>query len=94
MHGSRVKIGRGHLPAVMSNGRRSNGTVDLPALFRDLSPSLLWHLAAGSVKPCGLTMRAPDKWESPRLTGFFSGFRFILLSSVLASRPLAGNAPR
>jgi hypothetical protein len=39
------------------------------------------------------TKRAPDKWESARLTSLFS-LRVILASSRVHARPLAGNASR
>ncbi len=58
-------------------------------------PSLVRRLEVDPDPSCRLTMRAADKWDSPRPTaGFFSGFEFFLPSSRVSSRPLAGNAGR
>ncbi len=51
-------------------------------------------LKAGSVNACRLTMRAADKWESPRFQAVCwleVGSDKMALSSL---RPLAANAPR
>ncbi len=63
--------GEGHLPARVLSCLLLVDSVGLPAVFRAAHLSLLWRLKLGPVKPCGLTMRAPDKWDSARLTSFF-----------------------
>ena len=57
-------------------------------------PSLVRRLEADPDPACVLTMRAPDKWESARLTDIFlaSGLHCSQAESTL--RPLAGNAGR
>ena len=35
-------------------------------MFKPSAPNLFSHLEADSVKSCGLTQRAADKWDSPR----------------------------
>ncbi len=35
------------------------------------APRRFRRLLVGSVKPCRPTMRAPDKWDSPRFSGRF-----------------------
>ena len=57
-------------------------------------PSLSRHLEAGSVNACGLTMRAADKWDSPRFSGRFLASSEFCQTGVVSSRPLAANAGR
>ena len=58
------------------------------------APQHLSCLEVGSGKACFLTMRAPDKWESPRFQGVFLASGFSLLPGRIHARPLAGNAGR
>ncbi len=60
----------------------------------DLAPKPFSDLQVDSVNACRLTMRAADKWESPRfqavcVTSSFSRFR-----ALSPLRPLAANAGR
>jgi len=58
------------------------------------APELWVYLEAGSFQACGLTKRAPDKWESPRFTGSFRGLELVPSKWRCLVLPLAGNAHR
>ena len=62
--------------------------------FSTSLPNLCQHLHAGSVNAFGLTMRAADKWDSPRFSGRFLASSEFCQTGVVSSRPLAANAGR
>ena len=74
---------------IISNGF---GCVRLLAAFRAALLSLSRYLKVGSVKACGLTMRAPDCGESARFSSRFLAWSEFRQNRVISARPLAGNA--
>ena len=48
----------------------------------------------GSVNLCWLTMRAADKWESARFSGFWLAWGWFRFQSESTLPPLAANAGR
>jgi hypothetical protein len=60
----------------------------------DLAPERFSELEAGSVKPCRLTMRAADKWESARFLDMFLARGWFRFEGESTLRPLAANAGR
>ena len=66
-------------------------------LARGVSTSLLesgQRLEVGSVNAFHLTMRAVDKWESPRFLGMFLALGCFSFESDYTLPPLATNAGR
>ena len=70
-----------------------NGVV-FPARFRASAPKAFFWSVGFFCQPCGLTKRAPDKWESARFRSIFLALGFFYISNRIHARPLAGNANR
>ncbi len=60
----------------------------------DLAPKPFSGLKAGSVNACRLTMRAADKWDSPRFQAVCVASSFSRFRALSPLRPLAANAGR
>ena len=68
-----------------------NGIV-FPAVFKTSAPKAFFSSVGFFCQPCGLTRRAPDKRESARFRSIFLASGFFYISSIVHTRPLAGNA--
>src|SRR3990172_11832117 len=64
-------MGCGNLPAGVSSGQQAFVQCRFARQVSNRAPQHLSCLEVGSGKACFLTMRAPDKWESPRFQAFF-----------------------
>ena len=70
------------------------GGVVFPARFSASAPITFFSSVGFFCQPCGLTKRAPDKWDSARFTSIFLASSFFYISNIVHARPLAGNANR
>ena len=68
--------------------------VVFPARFKAFAPITFFSSVGFFCQPCGLTKRAPDKWESARFRSSFLASSFFYISNIVHARPLAGNANR
>ena len=68
--------------------------VVFPAVFKTSAPKTFFSSVGFICQPCGLTKRAPDKWESARFRSIFLALSFCYISNRIHARPLAGNANR
>ena len=75
-------------PQSCHNLKRNSSHFELPVVFRAAHPGIFRHLWAGSVKPCRPTMRAPDKWDSPRFLSRFLALGFSAPARCLPSAHL------
>ena len=91
---SLLLVGDGILPASVSQCQQVFLANGLASCLSTSLPSLSRHLEAGSVNACGLTMRAADKWDSPRFSGRFLASSEFRQTGVVSSHPLAAYAGR
>ena len=91
---SLLLVGDGILPAIVSQYQQVFLANSLASCLSTSLPSLSRHLQDGSVNARGLTMRAADKWDSPRFSGRFLASSKVRQTGVVSAHPLAANAGR